>query len=146
MTTHTFVGNLAADPEFHTGTSKKLSARLRVACSERYFDRRDGTWKSTPPVFWTAYAWEKRAELIRAQGWVKGQAVIIVGSFTSHKVLDPATGELKHIKSVSIDAVGENALLPHRKSSTAAEDAEAAQQPAPGAVQPPVDAEAEAGL
>ena len=146
MTTHTFVGNLAADPEFHTGTSKKLSARLRVACSERYFDRRDGTWKSTPPVFWTAYAWEKRAELIRAQGWVKGQAVIIVGSFTSHKVLDPATGELKHIKSVSIDAVGENALLPHRKSGTAAEDAEAAQQPAPVVAQLPVDAEAEAGL
>lgn len=146
MTTHTFVGNLAADPEFHTGTSRKLSARLRVACSERYFDRRDGTWKSTPPVFWTAYAWEKRAELIRARGWVKGQAVIIVGSFTSHKVLDPATGELKHIKSVSIDAVGENALLPHRKSGTAAEDVEAAQQPAPGAVRPPVDAEAEAGL
>ena len=36
MTTHTFVGNLTADPEFRPASDGRASVHLRIDCSERY--------------------------------------------------------------------------------------------------------------
>lgn len=151
MTTHTFVGNLAADPEFRTTEGGVANIRLRLACSERYFDSRSRTWKSKDAVFWDCFAWKARAEGIAAQGWRKGQAVILVGEFTASKWED-ASGARHTRTYITIEAAGPNVVLPRKGAAAhpgnAAEDAAAVPQPAQGALPGtgPVDAEAEAGL
>lgn len=151
MTQHHFVGNLAADPEYRTTEGGVANVRLRLACSERYFDSKSQTWKSKEAVFWDAYAWKARAEGIAAQGWRKGQAVIIIGEFTASKWED-ASGARHTRTYITIEAAGPNVVI-HRKGAaahpgSAAEDAAAVPQPVPGALPGtgPVDAEAEAGL
>ena len=151
MTTHTFVGNLAANPEFRTTEGGVANIRLRLACSDRYFDSRSRTWKSKEAVFWDCFAWKARAEGIAAQGWRKGQAVIIIGEFTASKWED-ASGARHTRTYITIEAAGPNVVLPRKGAAahpgSAAEDADAVPQPVPGALPGtgPVDAEAEAGL
>ncbi len=152
MTQHHFVGNLAADPEYRTTEGGVANVRLRLACSERYFDSKSRTWKSKEAVFWDAYAWKARAEGIAAQGWRKGQAVVLVGEFTV-STWEDASGARHTRTYITIEAAGPNVAI-HRKgapgtsSRSAVEDAAAVPQPVPGALPGtgPVDAEAEAGL
>ena len=155
MTQHHFVGNLTTDPEFHTSETGTLSARLRIAVNDRYFDPRSGRWRDREPTFWDCYAWNKRAAAIQEQRWRRGQAVIIIGEFTTSRWTG-ADGVTQSRVHVSIVAAGKNALLDRDKAGgrVGAEEPSAAAQasmvpvPVPGALPGtgPVDAEAEAGL
>ena len=84
MTTHTFVGNLTADPEFRPASDGRASVHLRIACSERYYSIKAREWRSKDPTFWDAYAWGDRAEAVAAAGFRKGNPVVLVGELGRH--------------------------------------------------------------
>ena len=88
MTTHTFVGNLTADPEFRPASDARASVHLRIACSERYYSIKARAWCSKDPTFWDAYAWGDRAEAIAAAGFRKGNLIVLVGELVANSWLD----------------------------------------------------------
>ena len=152
MTTHTFVGNLTADPEFRPASDGRASVHLRIACSERYYSIKAREWRSKDPTFWDAYAWGDRAEAVAAAGFRKGNPVVLVGELVANSWMDES-GQTRHRTTVAIEAVGHNVAIPRRKSATALatptppEWSEAQDtQPDGEDLQGVIDAAAEAGL
>ena len=84
MTTHTFVGNLTADPEFRPASDARASVHLRIACSERYYSIKAREWRSKDPTFWDAYAWGDRAEAVAAAAFRKGNPIVLVGELVAN--------------------------------------------------------------
>lgn len=78
---HTFIGNLARDPDV-AGDGDKTRLRMTVAVSDRYRDE-EGQWQSTPPVYWTCWAWKDKATRIARAGLRKGMPIVITGKFRS---------------------------------------------------------------
>ena len=118
MTTHTFVGNLTADPEYRPALDGRASVHLRVACSERYYSIKAREWRSKDPTFWDAYAWGDRAEAVAAAGFRKGNPVVLVGELVANSWMDES-GQTRHRTTVAIEAVGLNVAIPRRKSASA---------------------------
>lgn len=152
MTTHTFVGNLTADPEFRPASDARASVHLRIACSERYYSIKARAWCSKNPTFWDAYAWGDRAEAIAAAGFRKGNPIVLVGELVSNSWMDES-GQTRHRTTVAIEAVGHNVAIPRRKSTSAPAtptppEWSEAQDPQPDGEDLPgvIDAAAEAGL
>lgn len=152
MTTHTFVGNLTADPEFRPASGGRASVHLRVACSERYYNIKAREWRSKEPTFWDTYAWGDRAEAIAAAGFCKGNPVVLVGQFVANSWMDES-GQTRHRTTVAIEAVGLNVAIPRRKSTSAPAtptppEWSEPQEPQPGVedLSGVVDAASEAGL
>lgn len=140
---HTFIGNLTEDPTFSKTERGVASARLRLAVNEAYRDKK-GELREKDPTFWDCYAWGVRAERIREAAWRKGQAVIVVGEFTSSSWM--SEDGAKHTRTtVTILNVGADATRPRR-----AEAAETTAAAVPAAEELPglgtVDADAEVGL
>lgn len=127
-----FVGNLAKDPIFTITSGGIPSAQLRIACSESYRDAK-GEWRSKDPVFWPCYAWADAAEAIREQGWVKGEAVIIVGEIIQRTWQDEHH-QSHSVKEVTIRHAGPN--VTRRKKRNNPSSGAAGEFPAP---LPPVD-------
>lgn len=105
---HTFVGNLVEAPTFTMTERGIASVRLRLAVNEAYRDKK-GELREKDPTFWDCYAWGIRAERIRDAAWRKGQAVIVVGEFTSSSWM--SEDGAKHTRTtVTILNVGADAL------------------------------------
>lgn len=140
---HTFVGNLVEASTFTMTERGIASVRLRLAVNEAYRDKK-GELREKDPTFWDCYAWGSRAEGIRDAAWRKGQAVIVVGEFTSSSWM--SEDGAKHTRTtVTILNVGADATRPRR-----AEAQETAATAVPAAEELPglgtVDADAEVGL
>lgn len=140
---HTFVGNLVEAPTFTMTERGIASVRLRLAVNEAYRDKK-GELREKDPTFWDCYAWGTRAERIRDAAWRKGQAVIVVGEFTSSSWM--SEDGAKHTRTtVTILNVGADATRPRR-----AEAQETTATAVPAAEELPglgtVDADAEVGL
>lgn len=143
---HTFIGNLTEDPTISKTERGVTSIRLRLAVNEAYRDKK-GNLQEKDPTFWDCFAWGNRAERIRDAAWKKGQAVIVVGEFTSSSWI--SDDGVKHSRTtVTVLNAGADATRPRRSD----EVREHAQVPAPSAPNEElpglgtVDADAEIGL
>lgn len=78
MGTHTFVGNLTADPELKFTPSGHALVTFTVADSKRVFDKDANEWKDGDTVFMRCQIWRQYAENV-AETLSKGMRVIVVG-------------------------------------------------------------------
>ncbi|MBB6335141.1 single-stranded DNA-binding protein [Schaalia hyovaginalis] len=143
---HTFIGNLTEDPTFSKTDRGVTSVRLRLAVNEAYRDKK-GNLQEKAPTFWDCFGWGNRADRIRDAAWKKGQAVIVVGEFTSSSWV--SDDGVKHSRTtVTILNVGADATR-QRRTVEAKEHVEAPAPAAPAEELPglgTVDADAELGL
>lgn len=74
----TATGNLTADPELKFLPSGKAVVNIRIACSDRYFDKQTSEWKDSDPCFISGSAWGNFAENI-ANSVSRGDPVVLTG-------------------------------------------------------------------
>lgn len=101
-----FVGVVASDPKFHASSAGDVGCEFRLAVRGGYRGR-DGVWVDQPATFFTVQAWGRGVRSVRADRWLKGLPVIVVGRFETSVWVDREGVERSRmfIKAV---ALGEN--------------------------------------
>lgn len=110
MNSTSFVGNLCADPQLHTGQNGKVRASFRVAVNEG--NAKDGTEKTH---FVDVTTFDTLASNV-AGSLTKGDRVLVVGRLNSYETRVVIDGEEKPITRVAFTAV---AIGPDLRFATA---------------------------
>lgn len=100
-----FAGNLTADPEIRYMPNGKAVVTLRIAASDRKFDRQSGRYIDHPSTtFFTGEVFGDLAENVQ-ETLRKGLRVIVFGQLHTDTFTD-RNGEQRVVQKVTIDEVG----------------------------------------
>ncbi|MFZ2503675.1 MAG: single-stranded DNA-binding protein [Nocardioides sp.] len=104
MSTITFSGNLAADPELRFTPSGNQVANLTVLENRRRQDDRTGEWSDLEPNRYRVQVWGSTAVNI-IDSARKGDRVVVVGTIVTDRWADKDTGEARtgqHVKATEV--------------------------------------------
>lgn len=82
MSTHTFSGNVTADPELRFLRDGTAVASFTLAVNDRVFDKASGEWKDGETLWLRCTAWRQFAENI-TESVTKGTRVVVTGKLKS---------------------------------------------------------------
>lgn len=83
----TLTGGVVADPELKFGATGLAILNMRVATSQRRFNKATSTWEDHDQTYWTVSAFNALAENA-AESLRKGDRVIVVGKMKSRQWID----------------------------------------------------------
>lgn len=105
MSTITFAGNLAADPELRFTSTGRAVARATVIENRRRRTE-DGTgWQDGEPNAYRIQVWGHPAENL-AESCGKGDRVLVVGSIVTDRWSDNETGQARTAQQVNATEIG----------------------------------------
>jgi single-strand DNA-binding protein len=99
----TIVGNMTRDPEIRYTPSGQATARLGVAVSRRWMDRKTNEWEERTSFF-NVVAWGDMAENI-SDTLTKGNRIIVNGRL-EQRSWETEQGEKKSVVEIVADEIG----------------------------------------
>lgn len=110
----TVSGNLTADPELRFTPNGKAVVNIRIACSDRYFDKSSNEWRDSDPCFISASGWGQLAENV-AESLAKGDPVVLSGKLMEEHWNDSQTGQQRSRFNVKMMSCGPDLTLRQAK-------------------------------
>lgn len=105
MSTLTFAGNLATDPETRFTPSGRQVVRLMVIENRRRRNQDGTSWEDAEPNVYYVQAWAGLAENV-AESCSKGDRVTVTGSVITDRWTDKDSGEQRTSQHVKADEIG----------------------------------------
>jgi single-strand DNA-binding protein len=130
----TITGNLTAEPKSDVGPSGVMWAKIRVASTNRVFDKAENQWRDADTVFIDVKCWRRLAENVVAT-LQRGDRVLVSGRLRQREYDDPQ-GVHRTVTEIEADSIGPDlsrcaARLVRSNSRPAAIEEAAEQEPAP---------------
>jgi single-strand DNA-binding protein len=105
MSTITFAGNLAADPELRFTSSGRAVARITVIENRRRRAEDGSGWQDAEPNAYRVQVWGHPAENL-AESCTKGDRVLVSGSIVTDRWSDNETGQDRTAQQVNAEEIG----------------------------------------
>jgi single-strand DNA-binding protein len=96
--------NLVEDPELRFTTCGQPVANLRLASTERRYDRQTGQWTDGPTTYLRGTVWGAPAQNV-AESLHKGDRVVVVGRLRQRDY-ETRDGEKRSTHELDIDEIG----------------------------------------
>ena len=127
MSTITFAGNLAADPEVRFTQSGRAVASLTVLENRRKRTADGNAWEDAEPNRYKVEVWGATAENV-AESLAKGDRVLVTGTIVTDRWTDRETNADRTAQKVNADEIGFS-LRYHTVQATKATRSQAAGEP-----------------